>query len=79
MNLDLSNKNALVCGSTQGIGLATALVLAEMGATVWLLARDKNKLREILPKLSTSLGQKHQFLCVLTFQTLNKSKKWPTQ
>ena len=63
MNLDLSNKNALVCGSTQGIGLATALVLAEMGATVWLLARDKNKLREILPKLSSSLGQKHQFLC----------------
>ncbi|MDG1189706.1 MAG: short-chain dehydrogenase, partial [Flavobacteriales bacterium] len=31
MNLDLSNKNALVCGSTQGIGKATALALAKMG------------------------------------------------
>ena len=63
MNIDLSDKNAVVCGSTQGIGLATAQVLADMGASIYLLARDKNKLKEVLPKLSTSLGQKHQFLC----------------
>ena len=36
MNLDLSGKNALVCGSTQGIGKATALELAQMGASFFL-------------------------------------------
>ncbi|MFY8185811.1 MAG: short-chain dehydrogenase, partial [Bacteroidia bacterium] len=34
MNLDLENKRALVCGSTQGIGKAVALELALLGANV---------------------------------------------
>ena len=41
MNLSLLNKNALVCGSTQGIGWATAVELANMGATVTLMARNE--------------------------------------
>ena len=45
MNLQLQNKNALVCGSTQGIGRATALLLAEEGANVTLLARNEDKLK----------------------------------
>ena len=44
MNLDLSGKSALVCGSTQGIGLAAAQELARMGASVTLLARNEEKL-----------------------------------
>ena len=36
MNLDLTGKHALVCGSTQGIGKAIALGLAEMGAEALL-------------------------------------------
>ncbi|MDB3926677.1 SDR family NAD(P)-dependent oxidoreductase, partial [Flavobacteriales bacterium] len=44
MNLDLSNKNALVCGSTQGIGKATALALAKMGASVFLMSRNASTL-----------------------------------
>ena len=46
MDLDLLGKNALVCGSTQGIGKATALALAKMGANVFLLARNEEKLKE---------------------------------
>ena len=34
MNLNLKNKNALVCGSTQGIGKATAIALANEGVKV---------------------------------------------
>ena len=34
MNLDLSGKSALVCGSTQGIGKATAMELADLGGTI---------------------------------------------
>jgi NAD(P)-dependent dehydrogenase (short-subunit alcohol dehydrogenase family) len=39
MNLDLSGKRALVSGSTRGIGFATALGLADMGATVVINGR----------------------------------------
>ena len=41
MNIDLSQKNALVGGSTQGIGKATAMELALLGANVTLLAATK--------------------------------------
>jgi 3-oxoacyl-[acyl-carrier protein] reductase len=34
MNIDLTGKNALVCGSSQGIGKAIALELAFLGARV---------------------------------------------
>ncbi|MFN0202151.1 MAG: SDR family oxidoreductase [Bacteroidia bacterium] len=62
MNLSLHNKNALVCGSTQGIGKATALALAELGANVTLLARNEAKLQATLAELSTSQGQTHSYL-----------------
>lgn len=62
MNLDLKNKNALICGSTAGIGKASAILLAEMGATITLLARDESKLKSTLSALSIQFGQKHDYL-----------------
>lgn len=44
MNIDLCDKNALVCGGSQGIGKAAAIELAELGASVCLLSRDITKL-----------------------------------
>lgn len=61
MNLDLTNKNALVCGSTAGIGKATAVQLAKLGATVTLVARDQGKLQETLIELPHDKGQKHNY------------------
>ncbi|RIA08801.1 3-oxoacyl-[acyl-carrier protein] reductase [Flavobacteriaceae bacterium MAR_2010_72] len=51
MNLNLNNKNALVCGSTAGIGKATALALAEEGVNVTLVARNEDKLKQVLAEL----------------------------
>ncbi|TGV03219.1 SDR family oxidoreductase [Flavivirga rizhaonensis] len=51
MNLNLNNKNALVCGSTQGIGRATAIALAQEGVNVTLVARNRDKLKAILNEL----------------------------
>lgn len=51
MNLNLNNKNALVCGSTQGIGKATAMALAAEGANVTLAARNREKLKTVLAEL----------------------------
>lgn len=62
MNLDLSNKTALVCGSTQGLGFASAAELALMGANIVLLARNENKLLEALGKLDKSRNQQHKYI-----------------
>ncbi len=51
MNLELNNKYALVCGSTAGIGKATALALAEEGVIVTLIARNEVKLKVVLSEL----------------------------
>jgi 3-oxoacyl-[acyl-carrier protein] reductase len=62
MNKILTNKTALVCGSTQGIGKATALKLAEMGAKIVLLARNEQKLQDVLLELPTESDQMHQYV-----------------
>ncbi|AUC82371.1 SDR family oxidoreductase [Lacinutrix sp. Bg11-31] len=51
MNLNLNNKYALVCGSTAGIGKATAMALAEEGVQVTLIARNEDKLKATLKEL----------------------------
>lgn len=64
MNLDLRNKQAIVCGSTQGIGKAIALELASLGASVTLVARNEEALKATKQELSTEAGQLHSYLCV---------------
>lgn len=62
MNLNLKGKRALVCGSTQGIGKATAMELAEMGAEVVLLARNESSLQNVVLELDNFAGQQHQYI-----------------
>jgi len=61
MNLSLKAKNAVICGSTQGIGLAIAKELALLGANCTLIARNEETLKKVIPDLDTSLGQHHGF------------------
>lgn len=62
MNLDLKNKRAIVCGSTQGIGKAVAIELAALGASVTLVARNEEKLQETARELSQTNGQQHDYI-----------------
>lgn len=62
VDLNLKNKNALVCGSSRGIGKAVAIELAELGANVTLVARNAQTLTSVRESLDTSKGQKHDFL-----------------
>jgi 3-oxoacyl-[acyl-carrier protein] reductase len=64
MNLDLTGKNAIVCGSTQGIGKAIAIELANLGANIILIARNKEKLAAVKSELDVSKNQNHHFLVV---------------
>jgi 3-oxoacyl-[acyl-carrier protein] reductase len=62
MNLDLKGKRAVVCGSTQGIGRASAVELAMLGANVTLMARNKEKLMATCKELPSSNGQRHDYI-----------------
>lgn len=59
MDIDLKGKQALVCGSTQGIGRAIAEELAELGASIVLVARNEGRLRQTLEGL---LAGDHQYI-----------------
>ena len=62
MDLSLLNKNALIGGASAGIGRATAIELAALGANTILVARTESKLQETVAELDTSKGQQHQYL-----------------
>lgn len=62
LSTSLHGLNALVCGSTSGIGKATAIEFAKLGANVTLFARNKKKIENTLAKLSTSDFQKHKYI-----------------
>ncbi len=63
MDLNLSGKRAIVCGSTQGIGKAVALELALLGASITLIARNEEALKAVVLELTKKPGQQHDYLC----------------
>ena len=62
MDISLLNKNAMVCGSTSGIGKSCAILMAKLGANITLVARDEEKLRETLILLDMTQNQEHNYL-----------------
>ena len=62
MTSSLKGLNALVCGSTSGIGRAAAIELAELGANITLFGRSIEKLEALILQLSVSDLQKHNHL-----------------
>lgn len=62
MDLELTGRRALVCGSTQGIGRAAAAELALLGCGVTLLARSVEALERVRAELPASRGQRHDWV-----------------
>jgi len=60
MDLSLKGKTAIVCGSTQGIGKATAIELANLGANIILVARNEEKLKQVKSELNAK--GKHNYV-----------------
>jgi 3-oxoacyl-[acyl-carrier protein] reductase len=61
MNLNLTDKKAIVCGSTQGMGRAAAVELASLGSAVTLVARNESSLKEVRDSLPGDAG--HDTVC----------------
>lgn len=62
MDISLIGKRALVCGSSQGIGKACAIELAQQGASITLFSRNKDALEDVKLALNSDHGQQHDVL-----------------
>ncbi len=64
MDLNLQGKHALVGGGSKGIGLASAIELANLGAEVILMARSEEVLAQRVASLPSPTGAKHSYVVV---------------
>lgn len=58
---DLTGKTAVICGASQGMGSATAVLMAERGARVVALARNEEKLKQLMNELK---GSGHKYFVI---------------
>jgi len=58
MNLNLQNKNAIVCASSQGLGKAAALDLAQEGVNLAICSRDQKKIDKVKEEIIQSTDNK---------------------
>jgi len=63
MDLGLVGRKAIVCASSQGLGLACAQSLAREGVHVYINGRHAGKLRDVAAELSRQSGQRVVPVC----------------
>jgi 3-oxoacyl-[acyl-carrier protein] reductase len=66
MHIDLTGKKAIVGGACKGLGRATAMELAALGASVTLVARGEAGLKDVLGALPNKAGQAHHYFAADT-------------
>ncbi|MCP3693744.1 MAG: SDR family NAD(P)-dependent oxidoreductase, partial [Planctomycetaceae bacterium] len=66
LQVNLSEKTAIVTGASQGLGKAVALTLAANGARVACVARSVDKLNETVQQIQDAGGQAEAFACDVT-------------
>ena len=74
MKFSLNNKIAIVTGASQGIGKIIAFELANSGAYVACISRNKKAIESIVKKITINGGQASSFACDIsdsdTFSTI---------
>ena len=56
-NFRIDGQHALVTGASRGVGLASAVALAQAGATVTLVARSEPELKDVCSEIRAAGGQ----------------------
>jgi 3-dehydrosphinganine reductase len=66
MKNQFKGKVALITGGSSGIGLATARLLSQQGAHVWLVARNHDRLQSALSQVESIRNSTDQFCGMVT-------------
>lgn len=72
MNTDMKNRICLVTGGTDGIGKATALGLAKLGATVVLVGRNTSKAGHVVDEIRRATQNPHIEAIIADLSSLNQ-------
>ena len=62
----LVGRHVIITGASSGIGRASAIAVAERGATVFALARNAEALDELVAEIRENGGNAHAFTCDVT-------------
>ncbi|OBG28663.1 SDR family oxidoreductase [Mycobacterium sp. 852002-51057_SCH5723018] len=62
----LQGRHVIITGASSGIGRASAIAVAEKGATVFALARNADALDQLVAEIRAGGGQAHAFSCDVT-------------
>lgn len=62
----LQGRHVIITGASSGIGRASAIAIAERGATVFALARNGAALDELVAEIRANGGAAHAFTCDVT-------------
>jgi thioester reductase-like protein/short-subunit dehydrogenase len=65
----LVGKHVIITGASSGIGRASAVAVAERGATVFALARNAEALDDLVAEIRAAGGDAHAFTCDVTDST----------
>ena len=77
--LDLTGRVILVTGASSGIGLATSVLLSQLGARIVLVARNKDRLAAALPQLEGTNHQAESFDLATPEGVLDSIRRYPPQ
>ncbi len=62
----LAGRHVVITGASSGIGRASAIAVAQRGATVFALARNATALDELIAEIRAAGGEAHAFPCDIT-------------
>ncbi len=65
----LVGRHVIITGASSGIGRASAIAVAERGATVFALARNGSSLDQLVAEIRANGGDAHAFTCDVTDST----------
>lgn len=72
MNLGITERRALICGASSGLGLACAQALAAEGVNVTLVSRSEHKLQEAAKQIEASAGVEAKWIAADLSQTADR-------
>ncbi len=75
--LPFKGKTAILCGASEGIGFATAKLIAQLGGNVCIVARRLEKLEKAAEEINTVKADNSQFVEIISCDTTDMDKLKP--